>query len=409
MRIVVTGATCVGPGRLSLPAGAFALGPCLARGGDRPETAATVGVPVQRYVAVDLRPRLGAGGPRRRAAAFAVSDEPVLGRLLTIKGFAVAIVGGLGSVSGAMIAAVLLGMVEAIASGYISPAWSNAYAFGAMILVLLLRPSGLRGGMSDEPRQRSNPAAPFGGPAGRFAVAARLCSWRWFPRQPSATSCCRPSRSRSCSLSRHRPRACSTAKAGRCRSPTARSIGVGAYVAAIGAREQVLTIWLALAAAAAVAAVAAFLVGLDRVAGARTLLPDHHVCVRRAVADLDGQPAQPYRREPGRDGAGPVHVARDRRDRVAAAFFYLARRRSLCGLLSCCCGSAIWACAARGARERAARGLARPQRAARCGSIAFAVSGALAGFGGVLYVYHSSTSARTCSAPLPASRSSWSF
>ena len=71
--------------------------------------------------------------------------SPFSGGSFTIKGFAVAIVGGLGSVSGAMMAAVILGLVEAVASGYFSPSWSNAYAFGAMILVLLLRPGGLRG------------------------------------------------------------------------------------------------------------------------------------------------------------------------------------------------------------------------------------------------------------------------
>lgn len=109
------------------------------------ETAATVGVPVQRYVSSTfvIGSALAGLGGALLLSLFPMS--PFSGGSYTIKGFAVAIVGGLGSVSGAMIAAVLLGMVEAIASGYISPTWSNAYAFGAMILVLLLRPGGLRG------------------------------------------------------------------------------------------------------------------------------------------------------------------------------------------------------------------------------------------------------------------------
>jgi len=109
------------------------------------ETAATVGVPVQRYVSSTfvIGSALAGFGGALLLSLFPMS--PFSGGSYTIKGFAVAIVGGLGSVSGAMIAAVMLGMVEAIASGYISPTWSNAYAFGAMILVLLLRPGGLRG------------------------------------------------------------------------------------------------------------------------------------------------------------------------------------------------------------------------------------------------------------------------
>lgn len=111
------------------------------------ETASTVGVPVQRYISATfvVGSALAGLGGALLLSVFPMS--PFSGGSYTIKGFAVAIVGGLGSVSGAMIAAVILGMVEAIASGYFSPAWSNAFAFAAMILVLLLRPSGLRGGV----------------------------------------------------------------------------------------------------------------------------------------------------------------------------------------------------------------------------------------------------------------------
>jgi branched-chain amino acid transport system permease protein len=109
------------------------------------ETAATVGVPVKRYVAATfvVGSALAGLGGALLLSLFPMS--PFSGGSYTIKGFAVAIVGGLGSVSGAVMAAVILGMIEAIASGYLSPSWSNAYAFGAMILVLLVRPGGLRG------------------------------------------------------------------------------------------------------------------------------------------------------------------------------------------------------------------------------------------------------------------------
>ncbi len=109
------------------------------------ETASTMGVPVQRYVAgmLAIGTALAGLGGALLLSLFPMS--PFSGGTYTIKGFAVAIIGGLGSVSGALIAAILIGLTEAVASGYFSPAWTNAYAFGAMILILLLRPSGLRG------------------------------------------------------------------------------------------------------------------------------------------------------------------------------------------------------------------------------------------------------------------------
>ncbi len=109
------------------------------------ETASTMGVPVHRYVAgmLAIGTALAGLGGALLLSLFPMS--PFSGGTYTIKGFAVAIIGGLGSVSGALIAAILIGLTEAVASGYFSPAWTNAYAFGAMILILLLRPSGLRG------------------------------------------------------------------------------------------------------------------------------------------------------------------------------------------------------------------------------------------------------------------------
>jgi branched-chain amino acid transport system permease protein len=146
MRILVTAATCVvllvcfvllKQSRWGRALRAVAI--------DR-ETAATVGVPVKRYVAAVFVVGTALAGLGGALLLSLFPMSPFSGGSYTIKGFAVAIIGGLGSVSGAVIAAVLLGMIEAIASGYVSPAWANAYAFGAMIFILLVRPSGLRGG-----------------------------------------------------------------------------------------------------------------------------------------------------------------------------------------------------------------------------------------------------------------------
>jgi branched-chain amino acid transport system permease protein len=70
---------------------------------------------------------------------------PSMGTLLTLKAFAVIIMGGFGNVNGAIYAAFLLGLVESFAAGYLSSEYTDAIAFGVMILVLLVRPNGLFG------------------------------------------------------------------------------------------------------------------------------------------------------------------------------------------------------------------------------------------------------------------------
>ncbi len=70
---------------------------------------------------------------------------PAMGALFTVKAFAVMVVGGFGRVGGAVAAALLLGIAEALGTGYVSSGYTDAFAFVAMILVLLLRPHGLFG------------------------------------------------------------------------------------------------------------------------------------------------------------------------------------------------------------------------------------------------------------------------
>jgi branched-chain amino acid transport system permease protein len=70
---------------------------------------------------------------------------PTMGLNLTFKAFAAVIMGGFGRVNGAIYGALILGVAEALAAGYISSGWKDAIAFAVMILVLLLRPQGLFG------------------------------------------------------------------------------------------------------------------------------------------------------------------------------------------------------------------------------------------------------------------------
>lgn len=62
-----------------------------------------------------------------------------------LKAFTAAIIGGIGNIPGAMLGGILLGVVESMAAAYISSGWKDAIAFMVLILVLILRPTGLLG------------------------------------------------------------------------------------------------------------------------------------------------------------------------------------------------------------------------------------------------------------------------
>lgn len=70
---------------------------------------------------------------------------PSMGLLLTLKAFAVVIMGGFGNVRGAFIAAFLIGLAEALTAGYISSDYRETVPFVVLLLVLMLRPYGLFG------------------------------------------------------------------------------------------------------------------------------------------------------------------------------------------------------------------------------------------------------------------------
>lgn len=70
---------------------------------------------------------------------------PYTGSLPGIKAFVAAVLGGIGSIPGAMLGGILLGIIESFAQAYISTQLSDAIVFGVLILVLLVRPAGLLG------------------------------------------------------------------------------------------------------------------------------------------------------------------------------------------------------------------------------------------------------------------------
>jgi len=104
---------------------------------------------------------MGADPVRIKQFAFglAIATTAIAGSLLIIIGpvvpsidrdyigrvFAIVVLGGMGSISGMFVAAMILGVVESLVSTFAGPSWAPAVAFGVLLLTLALRPSGLFG------------------------------------------------------------------------------------------------------------------------------------------------------------------------------------------------------------------------------------------------------------------------
>ncbi len=73
-----------------------------------------------------------------------------IGYIAGIKAFTAAVLGGIGSLPGAMFGGIFLGFVESIGASYISSEYKDAYAFAVLIIVLLIKPSGLFGKNTEE-------------------------------------------------------------------------------------------------------------------------------------------------------------------------------------------------------------------------------------------------------------------
>ncbi len=105
-----------------------------------------MGIDVNRIIAIVFLIGPGLGG----AAGMIVglyygSFDFTLGWVFGLKAFIAAILGGIGNIPGAMLGGMILGIVETLGSGYISPQWKDVIAYLILILILIFRPTGLLG------------------------------------------------------------------------------------------------------------------------------------------------------------------------------------------------------------------------------------------------------------------------
>lgn len=110
------------------------------------DAASLMGIPVNRIITITF----GVGSALAAAAGVLVGltnpkIEPLMGIMPGIKAFVAAVLGGIGSIPGAVIGGLLMGVSEYLVAGYISSTYRDGIAFVILILVLLLKPAGLLG------------------------------------------------------------------------------------------------------------------------------------------------------------------------------------------------------------------------------------------------------------------------
>ncbi len=107
--------------------------------------AQVIGIRVRTVYAVTAGIGIACAGAAGALVAPIFDTQPFLATDFTLVAFIIVIVGGLGSLTGALLGGVLIGLSEALAALMISPALKTTFSYGLLVLVLLLRPNGLFG------------------------------------------------------------------------------------------------------------------------------------------------------------------------------------------------------------------------------------------------------------------------
>ena len=111
-----------------------------------PQAASLMGISVNRTIAFTfaLGTMLAAAGGVLFASAYP-QVSPTMGMMPGLKAFVAAVLGGIGSVPGAMLGGYILGIAESLTRGFISSHFADAISFSILIVVLLIRPTGILG------------------------------------------------------------------------------------------------------------------------------------------------------------------------------------------------------------------------------------------------------------------------
>lgn len=124
------------------------LGWSMRAAGENPRAAVLMGISPKRVSTMAFAMAGAMGALAGALIAPLASANYTSGLFFGLKGFSAAILGGIGSPLGAVVGGLLLGVIENVAAGYVSSGWKDAIALGILIVVLLVKPTGIFGGLS---------------------------------------------------------------------------------------------------------------------------------------------------------------------------------------------------------------------------------------------------------------------
>jgi branched-chain amino acid transport system permease protein len=121
------------------------LGSTIEAVAQNPEGAKLVGIDVKWVSSLTFAISTGLAALAACLVAPIFILSPSMGALLGMKAFVIVILGGLGSIPGAIVGGLILGLIEALGGGYLSAAYKDVFGFGALVLILAIKPTGLFG------------------------------------------------------------------------------------------------------------------------------------------------------------------------------------------------------------------------------------------------------------------------
>jgi branched-chain amino acid transport system permease protein len=146
VRILVIGLSVILMFALRLLVARTTLGKSMRAVATDREAAEMLGIDVDRTIAMTFFLGSALAGIAGVMAGLVFNQVfNLLGFTAGLKAFTAAVIGGIGSIAGAMLGGILIGLAESFTTGYISSTYQNLIVFGILIVVMLVRPAGLLG------------------------------------------------------------------------------------------------------------------------------------------------------------------------------------------------------------------------------------------------------------------------